>query len=353
MAKPHESLEKHDLLDRHPWVRSDYEDRADRSVNIWQTLSMIKESLQQYQSFHQIPKKWEPYTVLFPYSRYLDPGDTVINVTQSITYNVESVLWQVYNKLEGSASFRDKEVYDLKSGEMWCYSGQKVVLSGSNAPDKHDLLLIEPKELGEFSGQLIVGNLIDMLAAYPNQQQDADPWRDLITYRIIRRQLGGGKQPFSGPIQYKPQLRATYTDIQEPTKKFNVFSQWYDNDVQFDCWTKTSTEADQLMAYFDDFMRKHRWVWRRNGVVQILYGQQYRDTEVTKWRNDITERSVKYFIRTEYLDTEETTVFTDIRTGLYGLPVSSGVYGWTVPTYLRIVEDNEDVQEIPYWHLIT
>jgi len=351
MSRPGENLEPYDLMTKHPWIKSDHSDKADRSINIWQAISLMRESLNNFQAKFERVKSWDPWTLLMPHARYLHVGDTLINRTKHLSYKVEEVQSLVYNIRENLVSFKDRDGYDPTNYEEWGYSGQKVVISGPIEPDLTDLLEIQPQSENTQTGRF-VKNLFQMTAAYPNEQQEADPWVDTITYLLTRRQLGGGgKEIFSGPYEYRPRLRGRYTDDQQPTKSVSIYGQHYENVIQFDLWAKTSTEADQFVAYFEDFMRKHFWVWKRNGVVNIFFLQQYRDEEVTKWRNDITNRTVAYYVRTEYLETREDEKFTEINTDLYG-PMASGVYGATVPRNIKVANGPETI-DIPYYHLIT
>jgi hypothetical protein len=352
MAKPHEPLENYDLRDNHPWVQSDYDDRADRSANIWQLLKMMQESLVMYQSTFEIQKAWEPWQLFFPYARYLDANDIVINRTTNSLYTVEEVLDLVYNIKENSISFQDKESYDLKAYEEWSYAGQKVTLAGAVPPAETDRLEIREKTVN-INGNRLVSNLIGLTAAYPNQQQDADPWVDLVTYHIRSRQpagRGGGK--FQGNRELRPLPRARYIDNQEPTKVYEVYGQLFESLIQFDVWAKTATEADQLTAYFEEFVRKYTWVWKLNGVSHMSYEKQFRDEEITKWRNDITNRTIQYYVRTEYLETKQQQRLTDIRSGIYGSVVASGVYGWTLPRHVTVCGESTP-HEIPFHYLVT
>ena len=50
-------------------------------------------------------------------------------------------------------------------------------------------------------------------------------------------------------------------------------------------------------------MYKYVWVWKKNGVNEILYWMRTQDEEISKWRNDLAVRSVIYYFRTEKIVT--------------------------------------------------
>ena len=83
-----------------------------------------------------------------------------------------------------------------------------------------------------------------------------------------------------------------------------------------------------MVDWFEDFMYKYTWVWKKNGVNEILYWMRNQDIEVSKWRNDIAVRSVTFYFRTEKIVTIKEYDFKQIDMYLgssNALP--SGFYG--------------------------
>jgi hypothetical protein len=160
-----------------------------------------------------------------------------------------------------------------------------------------------------------------------------------------------GKSPFDPQKQLKPQLREefldpkhTYLQMSEhereirqlqtiyPTGQHIVTGQWeslsevqqrsettthtisvygqsFDNIVQFDCWSNFHAEANTLIFWFEDFMDLYTKVLKINGVQEILYWQRLRDQTVERWRDDIDNRTIRYYFKTEKLRVERTRNF--------------------------------------------
>ena len=91
-----------------------------------------------------------------------------------------------------------------------------------------------------------------------------------------------------------------------------IWGQRFRNTVQFDCWGETSTEADRLARRFKKFMFTYTGVFRQLGVGDIIYLERLRDARVTKWREDIYARSLRYTIIFEDLFIQEYEVIQRI-----------------------------------------
>lgn len=238
--------------------------QADRSASLDDVTSYIYESLIDYQG------KWEKsdahaWAYTFPYARYLSVGDAVTNVTATpnIVYTIAEII--------------DKDTNTVR-------------LTGSTAPTSGDRLELEDL------------NMVNFISAYPLEHTDPTTWRDTITYKIARREPGTIQaHPFDAKKEIKPRVRQYIEDPDNPGYHIKILGQWFDNLIQFEFWTTTANGADSLISWFEDFLYKYTWVWKKNGVQEILYIRRGIDEEVTKWRNDLSYRSLWYFFRTEKL----------------------------------------------------
>jgi len=91
-----------------------------------------------------------------------------------------------------------------------------------------------------------------------------------------------------------------------------VWGQRLDTLVQFNCWGMTPPEAGRLAARFKRFMFTYTGVFRLKGVSDILYSERLRDRTVTKWRDDIFARSLRYRMVFEDLYVQEYEVIRRI-----------------------------------------
>ena len=142
---------------------------------------------------------------------------------------------------------------------------------------------------------------------------DAGPIPPCVVWALIRKEPGSiGKAPFHPSKEYKPRRRELLRNINNPGHVQEVRGQWFDNLVQFDCWTTDNFSAERLANWFEKFMTLYDWVLKLNGVQEMLYWQRLRDASVTKWRQDLVSRTVQYFFRTEVLEAVVQKTFVDI-----------------------------------------
>jgi len=266
--------------------------QADRSASLDDVTSYIYESLIDYQG------KWEKsdahsWAYTFPYARYLAVNDEIKNMN-TVPYTVYTIA----------------EIINAETNT--------VKLSGSTKPSSGDRL------------ELADNNMVNFISAYPHEQADPRKWKDAITYKVSRREPGSlATHPFDVRKEIKPRTRQTIVDPDNHGYHINIMGQWFDNILQFEFWTTTANGGDSLITWFEDFMYKYTWVWKKNGVQEILYNKRGIDEESTKWRNDLNYRSLWYFFRTEKIVTIKEKDFSqiDLTIGLSSIiaPEPSGV----------------------------
>lgn len=248
----------------------DYMRQADRNASLNQITTYIYQSLLDFQG------KWEKTDrgssiISMPTARYLAVGDKIANITTGKGYIIAEVITEAG-----------------KGGTI------RLNLLGAAAPVEGNILGLEEK------------NTINFESSYSRYYQDkplAD-WRDTVVYRVKRREPGTiSKHPFDPPTEIKPRIREYRVDPDHPGCHVMVMGQWFDNLIQFDCWSKYNNRADELVEWFEDFMYKYTWVWKKNGVNEILYWMRNVDTESSKWRNDLAVRTVQYYFKTEKIVT--------------------------------------------------
>ena len=163
-------------------------------------------------------------------------------------------------------------------------------------------------------------NSILVLPAYPDEvvnygaRSSVNPtqtFQRCITYQTVRREPGaiGGEAtgPFEGRKEWKPRLRDT--QYNEETEKYvEIYGQRFDNLVQFDCWSKSNEESQEILNWLETFLIGYAWFFKKCGVQEMFYFRSGRFTwgtseeeAVSMWRNPLKVRSLVWFIRTEDL----------------------------------------------------
>ena len=133
-----------------------------------------------------------------------------------------------------------------------------------------------------------------------------DMFADTITYMVTREEpgsVGGDKQPFGTKREVVPRVREiknTYGD-----KSQVIYGQITDTLIQFDLWTLTNFEAEDLALWFKRFMTTHRMFLKNMGLSEILFWWRGRDSVSADLRNNLNVRTLVYFVRTEDISYEE------------------------------------------------
>jgi len=267
MADRGSKLESHDAVTYFTanQTRGDMR-QADRNATLKDLTNYIYQSLIDYQG------KWEAtdisdFTISMPNARYLAVGDLIKNITTGKFYTISSIVDS---------------------------STKTITVTGPTAPVVGQVLALQDK------------NMVNFVSDYSKEYKDkiANTWVDTISFFVKRKEPGTiGKHPFDPPTEIKPRVRECRVDPDYPDHHISILGQWFDVLLQFDCWAKTNNRADDLIAWFEEFVFKYTWVWKKNGVNEILYWMRIKDEQVSKWRNDLAARSILYYFRTETITT--------------------------------------------------
>jgi hypothetical protein len=256
-------------------------------------MAFMDESLQDYQGY-RIPVRGNPRRFQFPYAVYLEKGHRFDNIDTGEAFVVEEVV---------------KDADGKKSGDVILSSGSGTI------PEIWDRLRPAPE------------NRVRFLHAYPktlsesykfdentNLQQVNKPWTDTITWMVIRQEPGTlGRAPFTGTRETKPRHREYVPEEGKDCDYVRAIQgQLFDSIVQFDIWAQTNHRAVVLLDWFTSFFELYRWVWKYNGVKEILFWRQTADALVTRWRNDIVSRSIQLYFQTERLHSHRIRKLRDI-----------------------------------------
>jgi PAS domain-containing protein len=238
----------------------------------------IEENLKTYQSWHyqDVIDSW---VVTFPFARYLEEGDKIINRTTGETYLIERVI-------------DDKMQKRTKSVKL------KPDSTGADSPKTGHRLLLEESNMINFEWGYIGTDNVSSYKDNPNGQSNPKPFTDTVTFGIIRKRPGGSGRPFEGTTQSKPRFRGTAED-KDDAFAIQESSQQFDSLVELTSWSTSVSRANDLVDWFETFFNRNRWIWLYNGIRQVLYWERVGETLTKAARSDVFGRPLQIFVRTE------------------------------------------------------
>jgi hypothetical protein len=129
----------------------------------------------------------------------------------------------------------------------------------------------------------------------------SQPFTPTVTSLLVRQEPGTiGKREFDPAKMAKPKVAGYEPDPFDPIS-YSLELQWqyFENIIQFDCWSPLNEEADRLADWFQTFMNLYTWVLKLAGVAEIRYWQRRADLAVPQsFRDALPRRSLQYYFRT-------------------------------------------------------
>jgi len=147
-----------------------------------------------------------------------------------------------------------------------------------------------------------------------------------ITWGCVRTEPGTvSGTPFRGTQEIKPRERELvlvfnkeYESIlsENSDNKFitignkihkyiKVKGQFFDNLVQYNSWTRTSWEAEELIEWFQkDYMLPYTGMFREAGINNLIFQRRVRDDTLMQIKSRFHLRSILYYIRTEHISND-------------------------------------------------
>lgn len=141
---------------------------------------------------------------------------------------------------------------------------------------------------------------------------------DTITYKVTRQEpatIGGDSQMFgSGPQELTPRLRETgnATNSSGGSVSRDVYAMRFDTLVQFDLFSLTNTEVEELTNWFQNFMTTHRDYFKYRGVSECLFRLRVTDDTLSELNKEVQSRSLVYGIRTESIISKDITILNEL-----------------------------------------
>lgn len=131
---------------------------------------------------------------------------------------------------------------------------------------------------------------------------------ETVTWKVVRQTPGSmGAQPFGDNKEWRPRIREELTPNPgeivspsgSPTTGLVTFGQLFETIVQFDCWTLTNFESEQLVNWVIDTLRTHTGTFLKRGISRLYYWSRIEDQFVLQFRNGRNVRSAQFYVRTE------------------------------------------------------
>lgn len=139
-------------------------------------------------------------------------------------------------------------------------------------------------------------------------------FKDTITYKVTRMEpasIGGNKQPFGdGQRELTPKLRRTVKDV---NKQDNIYGQFLDTLIQYDVWSLTNKEAEDMSLWFFRFMARYRDFFKEMGLSEMLFWWRGEDNTLTKLDNKLHYRTLVYYARIEEILTDEDGILNKVQ----------------------------------------
>lgn len=90
-------------------------------------------------------------------------------------------------------------------------------------------------------------------------------------------------------------------DVSGEERMGMIFGQRYDCEVQFNIFASEYTIANEVMKMFEDMLFSFTGYMKENGIANILFKEQFTDTDYNIYRKSMSVRNLRYTIETENL----------------------------------------------------
>ena len=315
-------IERHDELLRDAWYKTTDPGRRQASADLSRFYGYISEAMQLHQGYY-IPHPLDGFSGNFPNVWYIKDGMKVYNTTVGVMYTIQE---------------HEEDSEGMPTGNVLMTGGNGIAPKQGDRLefDRGDTLIFMhafPKTFAQ------TYEFMDDGSGRLSAQYTAE-WRDTITWSVARREPGGlDGAPFEGTRDVRPHHRSSGSWGPDQAYLISYTGQWFDVLIQFDCWAKTNSTSERLVEWFEGFMETYRGVFRYNGVNNLLYWDRTHDELVTRWRDDIVNRTLRYYVRMENVAAvleskirSITALFSLLPTGTYVRGTPFWVSGWIPPT---------------------
>lgn len=116
----------------------------------------------------------------------------------------------------------------------------------------------------------------------------------IITYKLISRKPKG---------EIKPRFRENFRESKDGStgRVGEIYGQKFKCHVQFNIFASVYEVAEQVMERFEELMITYAGYFKKNGVAELLFDQQYTDQSFEAMRQTLSIRNISYYVEVEKL----------------------------------------------------
>ena len=258
--------------------------RSKGNLSIYEVMEYIDLYTEKHQMAY-IPNKVDKRIILFPFM-FIEPekGDKIINQTTSEVYKVDQIIKNPdTNQWEGLIKFDLDNPPSVERSHSLNYFSEK------------DKFIRFRHEMPDEIPNLVGANLEKMLIQPP-------PIFPTITWTVKSVEPGSLGRFQDSRKELKPRLRESVKDPYIPGHTVEIYGQFFDNIVQFDCWSNDPRTSDRLLRWFEQFIRMRSPSLVHDGVNHILFLKRTEDEYNKTWRQAFSVRGSQYYLQTEQLE---------------------------------------------------
>lgn len=118
---------------------------------------------------------------------------------------------------------------------------------------------------------------------------------NVITYKVVTRR---------SKDEIKPRIRqevAEKTLDKEDERLGFISGHAFKSVIQFNIFSKSYSEADNIMEEFELLMETYSGFFKRNGIKEIYFEEQLTDQHYDIYREILSVRNIQYYVETERL----------------------------------------------------
>jgi hypothetical protein len=150
---------------------------------------------------------------------------------------------------------------------------------------------------------------IEMYKGEYDSNNPGEKFSSVISVGITRRSPASTREtntPFDDNREVKPRARVI-EKYEESGGYVEIQGQRFDNLLQFDCWARTNTEANELISWLEGFLVRWEFWFASLGIDKMCYyasGSDLSPTEaaaMSSWRQPFKLRTVEWYVRDEKL----------------------------------------------------
>lgn len=257
--------------------------KTEGNVSITEAMELILTLLKQHQLTF-VPNKSRDDMLMFPFM-FKKPreGDVMINgvtgekyTVQQLIINPESKKWEGVIKLD---------------------------MPTPPSIDKRHYLYWEKNDNYIEFDHMYPSSIANQLGAnMENTMKNPPPITPTITWTLVRREPGGLNKAFESRKELKPRLRESFKDPLDPGYTVQVYGRYFDNIIEFECWSNDHKSSERLVWWFESFLNQHSAILRQCGVNNLVFWQRPEESFNKIWRQSFALRSTQFYFRTEELE---------------------------------------------------